>query len=396
MKSISTIYKVGNGPSSSHTVGPYNAAKYFLQKYPKADSYRVVLYGSLALTGDGHGTDKAIRVHLPNAEIIHDKTTTDLPHPNTMDFIAITDGKEVGKIRVMSVGGGVIEIEGIEKKDDDNIYPHEKFSDIYYYCKEKNISLIDYIYEHEKDDIKDRLAMRWHTMEDCVRRGIKKEGELPGGLHLERKASILYNSISYNESSDITMTRLISAFAFAVAEENASENVVVTAPTCGACGIIPAVFYYHRYFRGFPENEIIDALAVAGLFGNIIQTNASISGAECGCQAEIGSACSMAAAGLAHLFGLTLGQIEYAAEVAMEHCLGLTCDPIKGLVQIPCIERNAVGAMRAVTSSNLARFLHLTRKISFDNVVDTMYKTGLDMNKKYKETSNGGLAELYK
>ena len=396
MKSISAIYKIGNGPSSSHTVGPYNAAKFFLKQYPQADSYRVVLYGSLALTGDGHGTANAIRTKMPDVEIVYDTKTKDLPHPNTMDFFAIKDGKEIGKNRVMSVGGGVIEIEGLEKKDDDNVYPHNNFTEIYNYCKEKGINLAEYVYEHEKSDIRERLATRWHAMEDCVRRGVKADGELPGGLHLSRKASYLYNTVSYNESSDITMNRLVSAFAYAAAEENASSHIVVTAPTCGACGIIPAVMYYQRHFRGFPEDEIIDALAVAGLFGNIIQTNASISGAECGCQAEIGSACSMAAAGLAHLFGMSLEQIEYAAEVSMEHSLGLTCDPVNGLVQIPCIERNAVGAMRSITSTSLAMFLHTTRKISFDTVVETMYRTGKDMNKKYKETANGGLAKLYK
>ena len=397
MISISTVYKVGNGPSSSHTVGPYNAAKFFKGQYPNADKYKVILYGSLALTGAGHGTDKAIKAQLPNVEIKHDSKIKGLPHPNTMDFIALDkDGKLLGRKRVLSIGGGRIDIEGHENMDEHDIYPENNFSEIYYYCKDHDITLLDYIYQHERDNIKERLTRRWHSMEQCVRDGIHASGILPGGLNVSRKANSLYNAISYNESSSITRDRLVSSFAYAVSEENASESVIVTAPTCGASGVIPAVFYYYRHFKGFPEEEIVDALAIAALFGDIIQTNASISGAECGCQAEIGSATSMAAAGLAHLFGMSMEQIEYAAEVAMEHSLGLTCDPIGGLVQIPCIERNAVAALRAISSTNLARFLHQTRKISFDTVVETMYHTGLDMNKKYKETANGGLAKLYK
>ena len=233
-------------------------------------------------------------------------------------------------------------------------------------------------------------------MSAAVERGLAAEGTLPGGLQLSRKAKLLFEKRCYNESADVTMNRMIAAYAFAVSEENACENIVVTAPTCGSCGVIPAVMYYMRHDKGFPEAEILDALAVAGLIGNLIRTNASISGAECGCQAEIGSACSMAAAGLAALYRLRPEQIEYAAEIAMEHNLGLTCDPILGLVQIPCIERNAVAAMRAVNAVDLSRFLYSTRKISFDEVVDTMYRTGKDMDEKYRETSHGGLAQMYR
>ena len=218
---------------------------------------------------------------------------------------------------------------------------------------------------------------------------------LPGGLGVTRKAKLLYEKRCYNESPDVTMNRVIAAYAYAVSEENADENIVVTSPTCGACGVLPAVMYYMQNDRGFPEDEILDALAVAGLIGNVIRTNASISGAECGCQAEIGSACSMTAAALASLNGLNIDQIEYAAEIAMEHNLGLTCDPVNGLVQIPCIERNAVAAMRAISAVNLSRFLYANRKISFDEVVETMYRTGKDMNEKYRETSHGGLAQIY-
>ena len=232
-------------------------------------------------------------------------------------------------------------------------------------------------------------------MQNTVQRGLGAEGILPGGLGVTRKASILYRKRCYNESADVTMNRIIAAYAYAVSEENADENIVVTAPTCGSCGVLPAVLYYMQNDRGFPEDEILDALAVAGIIGNVIRTNASISGAECGCQAEIGSACSMTAAALATLYKLNIDQIEYAAEIAMEHNLGLTCDPVNGLVQIPCIERNAVAAMRAISSVNLSRFLYETRKISFDDVVATMYRTGKDMDEKYRETSHGGLAKLY-
>ena len=232
-------------------------------------------------------------------------------------------------------------------------------------------------------------------MQDSVRRGLMAEGILPGGLKLLRKAKTLYETRCYNESADVTMNRKIAAYAYAASEENAAENVVVTAPTCGSCGVLPSILYYMHRDRGFPEEEILDALAVAGLIGNVIRTNASISGAECGCQAEIGSACSMAAAAVATLFKLNIDQIEYAAEIAMEHSLGLTCDPVNGLVQIPCIERNAVAAMRALSAVTLSRFLYTTRKISFDEVVATMYRTGLDLNEKYRETSHGGLAQIY-
>ena len=262
-------------------------------------------------------------------------------------------------------------------------------------CRENNLKLTDYIYRMEENSVKEYLKKVWEAMKETLIRGLYAEGILPGGLGVERKAKILFSKRCYNESADITMNRLIAAYAYAVSEENADEHIVVTAPTCGSCGVLPSVMYYMCNDRGFPEEEILDALAVAALIGNVIRTNASISGAECGCQAEIGSACSMTAGALASLYGLNIDQIEYAAEIAMEHNLGLTCDPVKGLVQIPCIERNAVAAMRAISSVNLSRFLYKTRKISFDEVVATMYKTGKDMDEKYRETSHGGLARIY-
>ena len=396
MKTIKSVYQVGHGPSSSHTVGPYNAARIFAGRFPDADGYQVTLYGSLAFTGEGHGTGKAIMSAIPNAELVFNTEKKDLPHPNTMDFAAFKNGREIGRNRIMSIGGGSIRIEGEASEDEMEIYPEKNFTEMVGYCKVHGISLIDFIGLREGDSIRPYLEEIWREMQREVESGLGAEGILPGGLNIRRKAGYLYKMRCHNETSDIAMDRVISAYAFAASEESACGNIVVTAPTCGACGVIPSLLCYMFKDRGFFEKEIIDALAVAGLVGNVIRTNASISGAECGCQAEIGSACSMAAAAAATLFGLTIDQTEYAAEMAMEHNLGLTCDPINGLVQIPCIERNAIAAMRAVSCANQARFLSSTRKISFDDVVETMYRTGLDMDEKYRETSHGGLAVLYK
>ena len=396
MKSIRSIYKIGHGPSSSHTVGPYNAALRFGRRHPEADRFVVTLYGSLAFTGAGHGTGKAIVSGLPGAEIIVDPEKKDLPHPNTMRFTAFRDGRELESVRVFSVGGGSIRFENEPDDEEKEIYPEKNLTEILDTCRRENCTLTELIRSREGDGYDEYLSKVWHAMRAAVERGIRADGILPGGLNVNRKAKILFEKRCYNESPDVTMNRLIAAYAYAVSEENAGENIVVTAPTCGSCGVIPAVFYYMQEDRGFPEQEILSALSAAGMIGNVIRTNASISGAECGCQAEIGSACSMAAGGLAALYRLNLEQIEYAAEIAMEHHLGLTCDPVGGLVQIPCIERNAVAAMRAISAVNLSRFLYETRKISFDVVINTMYQTGKDMNDKYRETSHGGLAQMYR
>lgn len=396
MKSIRSVYKIGNGPSSSHTVGPYHAARIFGRRYPEADAYQVTLYGSLAFTGEGHGTKKAIEAGLPGAVVVFDRTAEDLPHPNTMCFKAFRNGKEIASTRIFSIGGGSIRIENETSEEDREVYPQKDFAQIVSSCRQQGIPLTRFIYAMEGETLREDLREVWAAMQQSVERGLKAEGVLPGGLNVVRKAKTLFETRCYNESADVTMNRLIAAYAYAVSEENAAEHLVVTAPTCGSCGVIPSILYYMQHDRGFPEDEILDALAVAGLIGNVIRTNASISGAECGCQAEIGSACSMAAAAVATLFRLSIDQIEYAAEIAMEHNLGLTCDPIGGLVQIPCIERNAVAAMRALSAVNLSRFLYATRKISFDEIVMTMYRTGLDMDEKYRETSHGGLAQIYK
>ena len=395
MKSIKSVFKIGHGPSSSHTVGPYRAGLLVKERFPEADNFEITLYGSLAFTGAGHGTEKAILHALPGAKVNSDLSVTDLPHPNTMKFFAKKGENLIGELTILSVGGGSIQVVGEEAEESLEIYPQKNFTEIMEACADKDISISEFIYSVEGYALKDYLAEMWKAMQDCVESGLQAEGVLPGGLNITRKAKMLHEMRCYNESSDIEMDRLVAAYAYAVSEENADEHLVVTAPTCGSCGVIPAVMYYMKHIKGFPDSEIIDALAVSAMLGNVIRTNASISGAECGCQAEIGSACSMAAAGLAALYKMNLKQIEYAAEVAMEHHLGLTCDPVNGLVQIPCIERNAVAAMRAINAVNLSRFLYKTRRISFDDVVDTMYKTGLDLSEKYRETANGGLAALY-
>ena len=395
MESLRTLYKVGLGPSSSHTFGPKAAAELFKSRYPDADHYTVILYGSLALTGTGHGAGKSIRSVLDEVQIIPDDQNTPVPHPNTMDFIALKDGVEIGSMRIMSVGGGAIEADGETLPKERDVYHEKSFDEILYRCSHDGISIPQYVRECEGDDIFDYLRYIWRAMSDCVEAGLEHTGMLPGPLGITRKAKMLSEMHVEGETPDVTQDRVISSYAFAVAEENACEGTVVTAPTCGAAGVIPAVLYYMHHELGFSEDAVVDALATAGVIGNVIRTNASISGAEAGCQAEIGSACSMASAAVAQLYGFNLHQIEYAAEVAMEHSLGLTCDPVQGLVQIPCIERCAVAAMRAMNCVSIARFLADTRKISFDNVVDTMYRTGKDISPLYRETSEGGLARLY-
>ena len=395
MNSLKELYRIGRGPSSSHTIGPERACKLFLSENPDADAFLVRLYGSLAKTGEGHGTDTIIKSVLKNVTLEYD-TTTECPHPNTMDLIAFKNGQNTAQMRVYSVGGGAINVEGRPSAEGAKIYDLSTMRDIRARCEEKNMRLYEYVFERESADIKEYLYEVWNTMKAAVRRGIAATGILPGGLEVVRRAKVLYDGVIHGEEAEFRENRLVCAYAFAVSEENASGGTIVTAPTCGACGVLPAVLVYSQEKKGYTDEQIINALATAGLIGNLIKTNASISGAECGCQAEIGSACCMATAALAELRGLSLGQIEYAAEVAMEHHLGLTCDPICGLVQIPCIERNAVSAMRAINAASLAYFLSDSRKISFDLVVKTMYETGKDLKNSYRETAEGGLAKLYK
>ncbi|MFB0921023.1 MAG: L-serine ammonia-lyase [Oscillospiraceae bacterium] len=397
MKSIRQVYKIGLGPSSSHTMGPEKAAKHFAALCPEADSYEVTLFGSLAKTGKGHKTDEAIKNALApkKIEIIFDKITEGLPHQNTMDFTGLINEKTILKKRYFSIGGGDILAEGETAEPDTEVYEQNSFKEISQYCKEHNIRLSDYVRRMEGDEFFNYLSEIWDAMQTAVLEGLSRTGTLQGGLKVERRAQQLYNQRHMDESQATYETRMVCSYAFAVSEQNADGGKIVTAPTCGSCGVVPAVLKYYKDEKGYKDEKILNALAVGGLVGLLVKTNASISGAECGCQAEIGTACAMAAAALGELFGMGIDQIEYSAEIAIEHHLGLTCDPIYGLVQIPCIERNAVAAMRAINAVTLANFMAFTRKISLDLVIKTMYDTGRDLNRNYRETADGGLAKLY-
>lgn len=393
MDSISKIYKIGYGPSSSHTMGPQIAAERFLDKNPDADSFYVELYGSLALTGRGHLTDYIIKKTLGSdrTTVKFDIKTTYEYHPNGMKFIAYKNKKEIDSWLVFSVGGGSLRELG-EARDEgkENLYPHKTLDEILLYCEDENISLVDYVKRF--DDCTDYLNKVLDVMLDSIDRGLSTSGILPGSLRLERRAKDFYKK--YKKTC--SFSNLMYASALAVAEENASGNVIVTCPTCGASGVVPAVIYPQYIINKVPKEKLVEGLMIAGLIGNIIKYNGSISGAEVGCQGEIGSASSMAASMTAFLFGGTNKQIEYAAEIALEHHLGLTCDPIDGLVQIPCIERNAIAASMAFDSAKYACLTDGNHRISFDYIVGVMKETGKDLSNKYKETSEGGLAKIIK
>lgn len=396
MKSLVELYKIGRGPSSSHTIGPEKACKIFMEENPDADGFKAVLYGSLAKTGEGHGTDRVIKktMHPVPVNVKFNYTEENIPHPNTMDLIALKNNKEIAKARVFSVGGGAIRFENRKAHETENVYRHSSFSDIAAYCKENNIRLWQFPERFENKDFHDYMKKIWGAMKTSISKGLEDEGILPGGLNVQKKAKQLFEHEHIDESPVTRENRLVCAYAFAVSEQNAAGETIVTAPTCGAAGVVPAVLYYHQQKNGYSDEQIIHALLTAGIVGNLIKTNASISGAECGCQAEVGTACAMAAAALGELFGLSIDKIEYAAEISIEHHLGLTCDPICGLVQIPCIERNAVAAMRAINAVNIASFLSGTRKISLDNIIKVMKETGLDLSNRYKETSEAGMAKI--
>lgn len=399
MKSLRELYKIGRGPSSSHTMGPERACIYFRELSPDADGYKVILYGSLAKTGKGHCTDKAIEITLAPkpVEIIFDTQTPEenLPHANTMDFFAYKDGVEILKKRIMSIGGGDIRVEGHPETEKPEVYFHNSFKEIADYCKSENIRLYEYVFAHEDEDFRHFLYEIWRAMKEEISGGLKTTGTLPGSLGVQRVAQLLYNRGHIDERPETRENRIVCAYAFAASEQNADGQTIVTAPTCGSCAVVPSVLRYMQEKKGFTDEHIVKALATGGLIGNLVKQNASISGAECGCQAEVGTACAMAAAALAELFEMGIDQIEYAAELSLEHHLGLTCDPICGLVQIPCIERNAVAAMRSINSLSLANFLTGTRMISLDTVIKTMYETGKDLSHHYRETSTGGLAKFF-
>jgi len=394
MKSIRELYRTGYGPSSSHTMGPQKACSLFKKTYTDADRFKVILYGSLALTGRGHLTDRVIQETLTDVEVVFDPTTP-MEHPNTMDIQGIAPSGQTYFWRVYSIGGGAIQIEGEGEFRTPEIYPHANFEEIKAYCRDNQIRLWQYVERFEGTEIWDFLDRIYQTMNEAIDRGLETIGVLPGELRVQRRAHQLYHGIYPGESPEIRENRLVSAYAFAAAEENASGHQVVTAPTCGSSGVVPAVLRYIRDYRQVSKDACLEALATAGIIGNVIKHNATLSGAVAGCQAEIGSAVAMAAALDAEVLGFSLDQIEYASEISLEHHLGLTCDPILGYVQIPCIERNAVGALRAIESCRLAYFLATSRKISLDMVIDTMYQTGKDIHNKYRETGIGGLALLY-
>ena len=398
MKSIREIYKIGKGPSSSHTMGPERAARLFRETYPRADAFRVILYGSLSKTGVGHGTDRVIRQVLSPVptEIVFSNEELPESHPNTLDLVALQEGNELGSLRVESIGGGDIRIPGKRGSQSEEVYIEHSFAEIADFCKWRYIhTLSEYVELNEGPEIWDFLMEVWQTMKNAIAEGLEAEGTLPGGLNVARKAKYLNSQIPEEKIPALLEFQKIAAYAYAVAEQNADNGTIVTAPTCGACGVLPAVLKYAQDTKGFTDEQILRGLATAGIIGNLTKTNASISGAECGCQAEIGTACSMAAAALAELYGQNLDQVEYAAEVAMEHHLGLTCDPICGLVQIPCIERNAVAAVRAMNACNLSYFLTGSRNISYDMVCRAMKETGVNLDHRFRETSEGGLARLY-
>lgn len=398
MKTLKELFKIGKGPSSSHTMGPQKAAKIFLENNRGASSFEVTLYGSLAATGKGHMTDIAIiEVLEPVAPVrIIWKPDVFLPfHPNGMKFKSLTnDEKPINEWTVYSIGGGALS-EG--KGDDDmfnspEVYEMNSMTEIMKWCERTGRNYWEYVQLCEDSSLWDYLEVVWIKMKEAVERGLKREGRLPGPLNLPRKAPTYYVKASGYKQS-LQTRGLVYAYALAVSEENASGGTIVTAPTCGACGVLPAVLYHVSKSHEFTDKQILHALATAGLVGNIVKKNASISGADVGCQGEVGVACAMASAASCQLFGGSPSQIEYAAEMGLEHHLGMTCDPICGLVQIPCIERNAFAATRALDSNLYAAFSDGSHRVSFDRVVEVMKRTGHDIPSLYKETSEGGLAK---
>ena len=396
MYSIKELYKIGNGPSSSHTIGPMLASKEFVKRYKDVEQVKVILYGSLALTGKGHLTDYIIeKTLLPiPCSFVFDIMTT-MAHPNTMQFIGYKDNREIANMIVYSVGGGAIVIDKEEPRVLDKIYQLTTFTEIANYCKEKNISLVEYVDSVEDKDFNEYMEVIYNALIDSVYRGLNTSGVIPGKLQIKRKAQYIFEQKSADQEDDLLRKKVI-AYAYAAAEENACGGKIVTAPTCGASGVLPACLCYAIDLNKYSKEQLLAGLKVAGLIGNIVKENGSISGAEAGCQAEVGVACSMAAAFLTYINCGNIDTIDRASEIALEHHLGLTCDPIDGYVQIPCIERNAVAALRAIDAYKLASYLNTgDAKISFDLVVETMLATGKDLHANYRETSEGGLAKKY-
>lgn len=375
MDTLKELFKIGSGPSSSHTMGPQRAAERFKNENPDAESFRAILYGSLAATGKGHLTDYIIEKTIApkKVEIVWEEDIIKDFHPNGMKFEALDKDKNVtAEWTVYSVGGGTIAEEGQRNSKSNSIYHLDTMDEIVKWCKENNKTLVDFVLECEPKDIKDYIKTIKDAMRKSIDDGLSTDEIIPGKLLLKRRASTFYNAYKKDKS----FSTLVYAYALAASEQNASGNIIVTAPTCGSAGVIPGIFFAMQDFYNYDDEKIIEALLVAGIIGNIIKTNASISGAEVGCQGEVGAACSMAAAAVAYLKGGTIDHIEYAAEIALEHHLGMTCDPVYGYVQIPCIERNAMAAQRAYDAANYALLTDGSHSVSLDQVVETMKETG--------------------
>ena len=394
MESLKELYKAGNGPSSSHTMGPQRAAEQFKNKYPEAASFKAHLYGSLAATGEGHLTDYIIKKTLEpkHVEIIWREDIVKPYHPNGMMLEAIdAEGNVIGDWTIYSVGGGTIAEEGMRNAGGNDTYPHSTMEEIIAWCKENHKNFVDYVKTYDDEDIMDFLVTIKDAMKQSIIDGLNTTEVIPGKLNLERKAHYFYKQYLANKE----LNTLLYSYALAASEQNASGNVIVTAPTCGSAGVLPGVFFAMQDFYGYSDEMILEALAVAGLVGVLVKRNGSVSGAEVGCQGEVGVACAMAAAAVAFLKGGSLRQIEYAAEIGLEHHLGTTCDPAYGYVQIPCIERNAMGAQRAVDAANYALLTDGEHHVTFDQIVKIMDETGRDLMDKYRETSKGGIAQLF-
>jgi L-serine dehydratase len=396
MQSLKYLYRYGMGPSSSHTIGPFNAATQFRQKTKGTKEYRVTLYGSLSLTGQGHLTDKAVQDALAPAacQFVWSKEELDF-HPNGMTFEALNPaGEPETSWTVFSIGGGALAQADSDTAEHPSIYSQNSMQAVLNWAKDNGQPMWQLVEACEpRGFIGEYLADIWEKMQVAIKQGLEKEGVLQGGLKLPRKARDFMVQAGRLKESE-ARTGILSSYALAVAEENADGGFVVTAPTCGSCGILPSVLYYFSHEKGYGTRSILNAMATAGLIGNLVKENGSISGAEVGCQGEVGVACAMAAGAATQLMGGSCGQIEYAAEMALEHHLGLTCDPILGLVQIPCIERNAFAAVRAIACADYALLTDGRHLVSFDQVVQTMKRTGHDMLSLYRETSLGGLARI--
>lgn len=395
MQSIQNIYKIGPGPSSSHTFGPMRASQDMLEHYPDADEFKVTLFGSLALTGKGHLTDKIIeKTFFPTHCTITFDLKTQCEHPNTMTIEAFKEHDALGKHTYISIGGGKILKDQEQESEETHVYPHNSMDDIQGYCKQHHLRLDKYIDQFEDESLNSYMDKIFDAMIECVDKGLNTIGKLPGSLEIDRVASALYQSANSCDDLIERKSLLLSSYAYAASEQNASGGMVVTAPTMGSCGVLPSLLYHFYKDENYPKDTLIQGLKVAGLIGNLIQHNATISGGKAGCQAEVGAACSMGAAFVSSCNFENNAQIECAAEIGLEHHLGLTCDPVGGYVMIPCIERNAVASLRSLDAARLAKYLRNVKKnrVSFDMVVKTMNLTGSKLPLELKESALGGLA----